>query len=142
MPLINFFNCFLEDPGLKKHNLDSDSLKIALSNTLPLATNSILSDIVEISPGHGYTAGGIALTTVNYAQVSGIAKLTADNPIISASGGTIGPFQYLILYNDTSSTNALIGWYNYGSAFTIADGSSFSVNFDPTNGIFRQRVAP
>jgi hypothetical protein len=55
----------------------------------------------------------------------------------TASGGSFGPFQYVVVYNDTPSSplKPLIGWYDYGAAITITSGNSFTVDLDQTNGI-------
>lgn len=118
-------------------NAGSDAWKIALSNTAPnVSTNATLTDATEISAGNGYTAGGNAATTSSSAQTSGTYKLVLNSPTAwTASGGNIGPFQYAILYDST--TNNLVGYWDYGSAVTLASGDSFTVTLDGTNGVFQ-----
>ena len=117
-------------------NAGSDAWKIALSNRAPVvATDATLADAVEISAGNGYTAGGNAATTTSSSQTSGTYKLVLASPATwTATGGSIGPFRYAILYDST--TNNLVGYWDYGSALTLADGESFSVVLDGTNGVF------
>ena len=72
------------------------------------------------------------------AQTSGTFKLVlADPATITASGGSIGPFRYAALYNDTPTSPAvpLIGFWDYGSAVTLTAGQDFLVDFDATNGV-------
>lgn len=135
MATFNKFNCFAGDIGLAKHNLNTDTLKVMLTNTAPVATNAVLSDITEISTGNGYSAGGLTLATTSYAQTSGVGKLgvTAD-PSFTASG-TVGPFRYWVLYNNTSATKPLIGWVDRGSSITISSGDIAGPDFDQTSGI-------
>ena len=129
------FNCFVADLGLQKHKLDSDVMKVMLTNTLPAATNAVTTDITEIASGNGYAAGGATATTSSWTQTSGVAKLIlADPPTWQASGGTIGPFQYAVLYNSTSATKPLIGYWAYTGALTLNVGETFFVDLDQTNG--------
>lgn len=137
MATFNKFNSFLENLAEKVHNLGADTLKVALSNSAPAATNTVMSDITQISAGNGYTSGGTAASISSSAQTSGIYKLVLADVVFTASGGSIGPFRYVVLYNDTPTSPAdpLIGWWDYGSSSTLADGETFTVDFDATNGV-------
>lgn len=137
MASFNKYHVFVEDLAEKVHNLGADTLKVALSNTAPNASaHSGLANITEISAGNGYTAGGNAASVTSSAQTSGTYKLVlADPPTWTATGGSIGPFRYAILYNDTSTGDRLIGWWDYGTSITLASGESFTVDFDPTSGV-------
>ena len=136
MAAFNKFNSFVEALAEKKHDLGADTLKVLLTNTAPVATNSVKANLTEISAGNGYTAGGNTASVTSSAQTSGTYKLVLGDPATwSATGGSIGPFRYAVLYNDTASNDELIGWWDYGSAVTLADGESFAVDFDPTTGV-------
>jgi hypothetical protein len=135
MAAFNKFDAFVEAIAEKIHNLGSDTLKIALTNTAPTAANSVLADITQISAGNGYTSGGATVTTSSSAQSSGTYKLVLADVVFTASGGSIGPFQYAVLYNSTAASGNLIGYWNYGSAVTLADTETFTVDFDATNGV-------
>jgi hypothetical protein len=128
------FNSFVEALGRKVHNLNSDTLKVALTNSAPSASNTQLSDITQISNGNGYTTGGTAAGSNAYSQSSGTAKLTANDVVFTASG-SMGPFRYAVLYNDTATNDELIGAWDYGSSITLASGETFTVDFDGTTGI-------
>jgi len=124
---------FVEDFGNKVHDLvgTNDTLKVALSNTAPnVSTHTVLADVTEISAGNGYTAGG-ADTQNDGSETGGTLTVTGVDVTFTASGGTIGPFRYVILYNDTPASPAdpLIAYWDYGSSITLADGESFTVNF-------------
>lgn len=133
------FHAFVENLAEKVHNLGADTLKIYLSNTAPtVATNAIKTDLAEISAGNGYTAGGATLTVTSSAQSSGTYKLVANDPTAwTASGGTIGPFRYAVLFNDTptSPVDPLIGYWDYGSSITLAIGETFTVDLDQSGGV-------
>jgi len=136
MAAFNKFNSFVEALAEKVHNLGSDTLKVMLTNTAPVATNSIKSNITEISAGNGYTAGGNTASVTSSAQTSGTYKLVLGDPTTwTATGGSLGPFRYAVLYNDTATNKELIGWWDYGSSVTLASGESFTVDFDPTTGV-------
>lgn len=118
-------------------NAGSDTWKIALSNTAPnVSTNATLSDATEISAGNGYTAGGNAASVSSSTQTGGTYKLVLSSPATwTATGGSIGPLRYAILYDST--TNNLVGYWDYGSSITLNTGDSFTVNLDGTNGVFQ-----
>lgn len=138
MATYNKFNAFAVDIGKKVHDLNADTMKIMLTNTLPVATNAVKTDITEITAGNGYTAGGNVVSLPGYAQTAGVGKLSAvaSDPVITASGGSIGPFRYAVLYNDTATSKNLIAWFDYGSAITLAIGESLTLDVDQTNGLF------
>ncbi len=128
------FNCFVEDLGLKVHDLQNDTLKIYLTNAAPdAAADSVKADLAEISGGNGYTAGGHD-AQCSWSESGGTASLTGTDITITASGGTIGPFRYAVLYNDTSASDSLILAWDYGSSITLGIGESIVVDFAATIG--------
>ena len=136
MAAFNKFNSFVEALAEKKHDLGADTLKVLLTNTAPVATNSVKTDLTEISAGNGYTAGGATAAVTSSAQTSGTYKLVLGDPTAwTASGGSIGPFRYAVLYNDSATNKELIGYWDYGSSITLASGESFAVDFDATTGV-------
>jgi hypothetical protein len=137
MATFNKFNQFVEDLAKKIHNLNSDALKVALTNTAPSASNAVFADITEITAQNGYAAGGAAATFTSGAQSSGTYKLVLADTTITASGGSFGPFRYVVLYNSTPSSplKPLIGYYDYGASITITSGNSFTVDFDGALGV-------
>lgn len=134
MATFNKFQNFVEDLGLGVHNLNTGVLKIYLSNATPSASlDAVKADLAEISAGNGYTAGGEDISGV-WSESAGTASLTGTDVTWTASGGTIGPFQYVVLYNDTPTSPAdpLIGWWDYGSAVTLQIGETFTADFGAT----------
>jgi len=121
-------------------DMDSDTLKIALSNTDPTAGtdvtgdgNGVLANITEIA----YTnLSSRTLANVTSTQTSGTYKLSADDLVITASGGSAAAFRYVVVYNDTPTDPAdpVIGYYDYGSSLTLNDGDTFTIDIG-TNGI-------
>lgn len=137
MATFNKFNCFVEDLAEKVHNLGADTLKVGLTNSAPSASNTVWANITEISAGFGYSAGGTAASITSSSQTSGTYKLVLADVVFTASGGSIGPFRYAVLYNDTAASKQLIGWYDYTTNVTITAGNTFTVDFDPTNGVIQ-----
>lgn len=134
MAAFNKFNCFVEDVAEKVHNLGSDNLKVMLTNTAPVAGNTVLANLVDLSTANGYTAGGTQATQASSVQTAGVYKLTLNDVVFTASGA-IGPFRYAALYNSTAAGGPLIGWFDYGSSISLANLETFTVDFDASAGV-------
>lgn len=139
MATYNKFNCTVEDIVEKVHNFSTDTLKVMLTNSAPSSTNTVKANLSEISAGNGYTAGGTQATLSSSSQTSGTYKLVLNDVVFTAAGGSIGPFRYAVLYNDTPTSPAdpLIGFWDYGSSITLADTENFTVDFDATSGVLQ-----
>lgn len=134
MATFNKFNAFVEHVAEGVHNLGSNQLVVALTNTAPTASNSVRADLTEIT----YTnLSSRNITTSSSAQTSGTYRLILTDLVLTASGGSVGPFRYVVIYNDTPTSPAdpLIGYYDYGSSITLADGETLTIDFDGTNGL-------
>lgn len=136
------FQDYVEQVNKAVHNWSSNTFKAALSNTAPSATDTSLATGGAHPPPaatNGYSAGGQALDTVTLSESSGTAKVTIADEVFTASGGNLGPFRYVIIYNDTASSpaDALVCYYDYGSSITLADGETFTIDFDATNGLWQ-----
>lgn len=128
------YQCFAQDVGRKVHNLNADTLKIALSNTAPnAATHAVLADITEIAAGNGYSAGGGAVTGQSYTQTGGVGKLAGTGPTFTATGA-IGPFRYVILYNSTAAGGPLIGYWDRTASLSLVSGETYTPTIDAANG--------
>lgn len=136
MATLTKFFAFVEDLAEKAHNLGADVLKVALTNTLPTTAQTTwnVTDHPAPAAGNGYTAGGNTPAISSSAQTSGTYKLVLADTTFTATAGGIGPFRYVVLYNSTAAAKP-IGWYDYGSSITLADGETFTVDFDGTNGV-------
>jgi hypothetical protein len=131
MATVTKFNSFVENLAEKVHNLGSDQLMVALTNSAPLVTNTVLTNITEIT----YTnLSSRVLTTSSSAQTSGVYKLILADLVLTASGGSVGPFRYVVVYNNTATNKELIGFIDYGSSITLADGETLTIDLDQVNG--------
>jgi hypothetical protein len=127
MATFNKFNAFVEHLAEGVHNLQTGQLVVALTNTLPTSANSVLADITQIS----YTnLSSRNVTTSSSSQTGGTYSLVCNDLVLTASGA-VATFRYVVLYNDTPTSPAdpLIGWYDYGSAVTLAASETFTVDF-------------
>jgi len=126
MATFNKFESFVGSLGVEGQQLNTDTLNVYLTNATPSASlDNVKADLAEITNENGYTA---PVDTQNaYSEASGTGTLTGTDVTITASGGTVGPFRYVVLHNSTN--DQLIGWWDYGSALTLQDGESFTVDF-------------
>lgn len=138
MATANKFEDFVEQLGKGVHQLHAagHTLKVYLTNGTPSASaDAVKADLAEISAGNGYAAGGEDIAN-DYTETGGTGTLTGTDVSWTASGGSIGPFRYAVLYNDTPTSPAdpLIVWWDYGSNLTLNDGESFTVDFGASVG--------
>jgi len=136
MVACNFFNSAKENL-VESINLGTDTLKLALSNTAPSATNTVLADITQITAGNGYTAGGASVTVTSSSQTSGTYSLVIGNVTFTASGGDIPASRYFILYSDTPTSPAdpLICWWDQGTSTAITSGSTKTLSLTAVSGV-------
>ena len=127
MAVGNKFNQFIADVYNGVHNFSTDVVKAYLTNTLPVAGNSVKADIAEIAAGNGYTAGGVTISVTSSTQTGGTYSLVTGDATITATGA-IGPFRYVVFYNDTAASDNLIQWYDYGSEVTMANADTFTID--------------
>ena len=125
---------FTKDLGEEIHNFGSDQLVVVLTAAAnaPVQTNTVLADLTQIS----YTdCSSRNVTTTSWTQATGTAKLVLADLTLTSSG-TVGPFRYVIVYNDTAASDNLICYYDYGSEITVNSGETLLIDFDGTNGVF------
>jgi hypothetical protein len=132
MAVFNKFNSFVEAVAEGTHNLGSNQLTIALSNVAPVAGNSVLADITQITYTNLSTRN---LTTTSSSQTGGLYKLVVADTTLTSTGGPTGPFRYVVVYNSTAAGGPLMGWFDYGSSITLLAGESLTVDFDQVNGL-------
>lgn len=141
MAAFNFFDEFKKFLGDGTIDLDTHTFKAALTNTAPNAgTNTVLADITQIAATGGYAP--VALASVTYAETgagTGVWRFDSADVVFTASGANFEPAQYVVIYDDTPTTPAadpLVGYYDYGAAFTVTDGNSLTLTV-AANGHFQ-----
>lgn len=136
------FNLFVDDLTAGVHNFSSggQTFNVMLTNTAPVATNHLYGDISgnELANGGGYTTGGQS-SAMSKSNSSGTEKVLATNVTWTGSGGGMGPFRYVVIYNTTPSSplKPLVAFYDYGTSISLNAGDTFTVSFDATNGFFQ-----
>ncbi|MEK9768153.1 MAG: hypothetical protein VW683_04440 [Betaproteobacteria bacterium] len=121
-------------------DLDADTLVVALSNTDPTAGTNVVSDgngiLANISQISYTNLSSRTLANVTSTQTSGTYKLSADDLTLTASGGSVAAFRYIVIYDDsvTSPADPVIGYYDYGTSLTLNDGDTFTIDIG-ANGI-------
>jgi hypothetical protein len=140
MASYNKFQDYVEQLSKAVHNWNSHTFKALLSNTAPnYATDTGAGSWTEIAAGNGYSAGGMTLDTVTLSESGGTAKVTIADEVLTASGGSIGPFRYIFIYNDTATSpaDAAVCGFDYGTSITLLNGESLTLDFDATNGLWQ-----
>lgn len=125
------FEAFSEHLAEKVHNLDTDTLKVYLTNTAPnVATHAVKADLAEITAQNGYPAGGTDVQNAT-SRTGGVTSITGVDVVWTAAGGSFGPARYAVLYNDTPTSPAdpLIGYWDYGSSITVNDAETLTSDF-------------
>lgn len=138
MAVYNKYASFIDELSKGGHNLQADVFKVALTNTAPTsASDTVWSTAVYPAPAaaNGYTAGGNTLTTSSASTTAGTFKLVLADSVFTAVGGQIGPVRYAIIYN-SSKSNKLVGYYDYGSSITPNDTETLTVDLDNAAGLF------
>lgn len=135
MATFNKINDWVENEG-EVADLDGDTFVVALSNTAPGSEttpptgdgNGVLANVTQIS----YTnCSSRTLTLASSAQSSGTYAIDFNDLTLTASGGNVGPFRYVYIYDDTPASPAdpLVCYFDYGSSITLADGETLDITF-------------
>jgi hypothetical protein len=115
-------------------NAGTDTWRVILSNTAPDAADSAQADAAELTTSGGYTVNGNTCAITSSSQSGGVFKLVLADPAAWTGSGGGFTARYAILWNQTA--DRLIGYWDYGSSQAVAAGETFTVDLDPTNGVF------
>ena len=130
MANFNKFYGFIEALAEKKHNLGADTIKVALCDAthVPDPTYAVLADMVTVDTSN---LSPLTPTFLSSSQTNGTYSLVLQDLTMTASAA-VGPFRYIVLYNDTATDDDLIGWYDYGAEITLNTGETFTLDFGAT----------
>ena len=137
MAAYNKIEIFVEDLAEGVRDLDTHQLTVALTTNanMPIATNNVLADLTEIA----YTnLSSRNITLTSSVHTTGTYKLILTDLVLTATGA-VATFRGVAIYNDGTAVkvNPLISWYDHGSDVTLANGETFTIDFDDTNGFFQ-----
>jgi hypothetical protein len=130
----NKFQSFVAAVHNGSHNLGTAQLVIALCNSsnAPVATYTQLSNLTTIAYTNLSTRN---VTTTSSTQSSGTYKLVCQDLLLTASG-SVATYRYVVLYDDSSTNDLLICWWDYGADVTLANTETFNIDLDQSNGVF------
>lgn len=137
MATANKFSGFTHALATKLVNLNTDVLKVMLTNTLPVATNNVYADVsgTELATGNGYTTGGGTVTGVTSTNATGTETVSGASFTWTSVTGTMGPFRYVVLYDSTATAGNLIEWWDYGSAVSLNGANGDQFTWTPTGSV-------
>lgn len=120
--------------------IGTHTFKAALFNSSATVGADVvgLSDLGanQVANGNGYTTGGATVTaTVTDNDSGDNVKFDISDPSWTASGGSVGPFRYVVVYDDTHASDAIMYIVDLGTNVTVTDGSTWTLNVD-ANGLF------
>lgn len=130
MPAPVKFLDFVEQLGLSEHQLNTDVIRFALTDVLPVNTQTVFDPVTNHAApaaANGYTTGGDDVLNT-WAETGGTATLSGTDITVTATAGGLGPFRYIVAYNDTNATDKLVVYYDHGTSITLADGESFVID--------------
>jgi hypothetical protein len=129
------FQSFVEKMAEGVHNLGADALTVGMTTNAnaPVNTDDVLVDLTEI--GYGSCSSRV-ISVASSAETGGVYKLTCTDLVLTSSG-TVGPFQWVFIYNDTPANNDLICYFDYGSEITLANTETLTLDFDGANGLLQ-----
>lgn len=123
-------------------DLDTSVLRCRLykgqaAGSVSVSTLSLLSQIGatnEAANMSDYTLSGVALTAI---AASATHKFTANNLVVTASGGNAASVQYAVVYNSLSAGGGhVLMWCKLSTAaFTVTSGNTLTIS-TPANGFF------
>ncbi len=139
MVTFNKINIFVEDLAEGIHDLDTDTLEVALLTEAekPVVTDTILANLTPINYANIVEARTLTLSS-SAQDPAGTYKIKITDKVFTASGGAVATFRHVCIFNQGTAgkVDPLIMWYDHGSDVTLADGETFTIDFDDTNGWF------
>jgi len=118
-------------------------LKVMLLNnhTFDAADTNISAIETEEASGNGWDTGGEALASAAITVVStSQAMLDAADLSVTATGGSIGPADGAVIYQDDSGNEFPLLYIDFDGEHTAGSGTDFKITWH-ANGIHRWRVA-
>ena len=131
MAIYNSFDKFVEAVHTGVHNLVANTLRVAVTtsaNAPSASADAVLGDVTVVA-NLETSADSTALSVSSSTETAGLYSLVVADKVITASTGDIGPFQWVIIYNDTPAGDPLIAYFDYGSEITVLQNETFTLDF-------------
>jgi hypothetical protein len=120
----NKFNSWVEFMA-EGANVGSDQFALALTDVAPVATNTVIADITEISYAN---LSSRLVTTVSSSQAAGVFTLVLSDLTLTASGA-VPQFRYVVLFDDTLAGDPLVGWWDTAVETNMVASDTFLTDF-------------
>ena len=128
MATFNKYQTFVYHLCSGVHDFSTHTVQVAVTADTPIAaTDSVYADASSLGDVNGYASGGYTVA-VSLTVVGGSAAIVGTDVTFTATG-SVGPFRYAFIYNDTATNGELIGYWDYGSEVTLNTGETFTVDF-------------
>lgn len=135
-----FFDQWLVDVQEKLHDLENDSVKVALitSAATPAVTDAdprwgaggtTNFSSSQVTPGGNYTTGGIAASAPSVTLTGGAAVFDAGDISVAQHASNPTNARWGIIYNDTATGKNCIGYVDLGATIDLSAGA-FSITWN------------
>ncbi len=114
-------------------DFDNDVFKIILMNNsfvfnIDSHDSHALIAANALSSGNGYDAATLsAIGTTDRDDVNDYSEADFNDVLWTATGGSIGPANGAIIYDDSHASKVVLGYVDFGTAQTATDGGAFKI---------------
>jgi len=119
-------------------NGTGDTYKIMLGNGFTFSgSHTTLASVKATGTevyGNGWDLGGEAITPTWAVATTDGASWTFDELIVAIAGGSLGPFDSYVIFNETDTDDPPVALVTMESALTVTAGNSASIK-PPSGGL-------
>lgn len=119
---------FAEMMATRYVNWGGEGLQLALALVQPQRSAATLGQVATINPGQ-LGSGALKLQNYDFSSGPNGAWLSVDDLVLKSTGGSTGPFRYIVLFSPDSPIQYVAGYWDYGSNLTLLNGESLTIRF-------------